>query len=389
MRVAVVLPRGNLYCMHRPDSIETVVRTLLAHSRDRRAVTVICDEGALLPSEGQVIAVPAGLSRARRTAAVAKVLRRLQPDVIEHHQQLERSADLARQFPRTANIFYRHTRMNRPKRALDALRYHRRLAVFDRLVFVSQATAAEFSADYPASARRVTTVSNPIEIAGWHADVEAKDPLILFSGRAMPDKGFDLICAALERALDAAPTWRATLMLADWHIHKDWAQPHLRLLERFGERVSVRCNAPLSEVRVATRRAAIALTPSRVREGLTLSALEAHAAGAALISSGRGGLSEASGPHAVYIDPDEPSALSEALIHLIHDPERRLALAKAGQEHVVRMHSPSARAVELDGLRFGLVHTPLTARWPQWASLLGARFSAQGASGRPSYSLTK
>ena len=98
MRVVVVLPRSNTYCQHRPNSIETVVRTLLAESRYQRDVTVVCDAGAVAPSGGQVITVPAGLSRRQRTAAVADLLRWLKPDVIEHHQQLGRAADLARRF---------------------------------------------------------------------------------------------------------------------------------------------------------------------------------------------------------------------------------------------------------------------------------------------------
>jgi glycosyltransferase involved in cell wall biosynthesis len=169
-------------------------------------------------------------------------------------------------------------------------------------------------------------------------------------------------------------------MLADWHIHKDWAEPVVRTLERFGDRVSIRPNAPLSEVQAVTRRAAIALTPSRVREGLSLSALEAHAAGAALISSGRGGLREASGPHAIYIDPDRPAVLAEAIIGLIDDPDRRRAIARAGQAHVARVHSPAARAGELDVLRASLLDAQVSIdRWPRPPAIFGGRLASSPA----------
>ena len=380
MRIVVVLPRTNTYCEHRPNSIETVVRTLLAESRYRRDVTVICDEGAILPSRGNVIAVPAGLSRRERTLAVAHVLRWLKPDLIEHHQQLGRAADLARMFPRAINVFYRHTSMPTPKGPLDAARYAARLRPFDRLVMVAQATADAFLADFPAFARRTSTISNPIDVEGWRASVEDKQPLILFAGRAMPDKGLDLVCAAIAQALDAAPAWRASLMLSDWHMHGDWAEPHIRTLARFGERVRVRTNAPLTAVRAETRRAAIALTPSRVREGLSLSALEAHAAGAALVSSGRGGLREASGPHAVYIEPDRPAVLAEAILGLIENPQRREALALAGQDRVASEYSPAGRAAQLDALRSQLLtaHERKRTRLEP-ASLFGARFGVPPA----------
>jgi glycosyltransferase involved in cell wall biosynthesis len=254
-------------------------------------------------------------------------------------------------FPRAINVFYRHTSMPTPKGPLDAARYAARLRPFDRLVMVAQATADAFLADFPDFASRTTTISNPIDVEAWRARVEDKQPLILFAGRAMPDKGLDLACAAIAQALDAAPEWRASLMLADWHMHGPWAEPHISALARFGERVSVRTNAPLSDVRAETRRAAIALTPSRVREGLSLSALEAHAAGAALVSSGRGGLREASGPHAVYVEPEYPAVLAKAILGLVADPVRRTALAKAGQDRVTRSYAPRVRAAELDALR--------------------------------------
>jgi glycosyltransferase involved in cell wall biosynthesis len=162
-------------------------------------------------------------------------------------------------------------------------------------------------------------------------------------------------------------------MLSDWHMHGAWAEPHVLALERFGERVSIRTNAPLSEVRAETRRAAIALTPSRVREGLSLSALEAHAAGAALVSSGRGGLLEASGPHAVYVEPEAAGDLADAIIGLIDNPHRREGLARAGQERVVRSYSPKVRAAELDALR-GHLLAEQAHRRVRPASLWEARF---------------
>jgi len=85
-------------------------------------------------------------------------------------------------------------------------------------------------------------------------------------------------------------------MLNDWEEHRLWAEPHVAPLRRYGDRVRLLHSAPLAEVRSWMKRAAIALVPSTWAEPFGLTALEAHAAGAALVSSGRGGLREASGP---------------------------------------------------------------------------------------------
>ena len=151
-------------------------------------------------------------------------------------------------------------------------------------------------------------------------------------------------------------------MLGDWDKHQDWAEPHVRALARFGDRVEIHKSASLAEVKAVTRRAAIAVVPSRVREALGLSALEAHAAGAALISSGRGGLREASGEHALYVEVEDAAPLAAAMERLVQNPAERLKLAQAGQVFVARVHSPAARAAELDALRHALADRSLTGQ---------------------------
>ncbi|MFA4899625.1 MAG: glycosyltransferase family 4 protein [Brevundimonas sp.] len=355
MRIAVVLPRGCTFCPDKTNSMETVVRTLSAHSRLNRLVTLIADAGGPTPAGVQMVTVPAGLGRKARNAAVMDVLAKLSPDIVEYHQQLKAASELARQLPDAIHVLYRHTRIKPSRNLIERLRYGRRLARFDRLVFVSRAAGEEFAMDYPRLAGRVSSVCNPIQSDAWRASPEQRENLILFSGRAMRDKGLDLFCAALAETLDRHPDWRGALMLGDWNKHQDWAAPQVQMLERFGDRVEIHKSASLDAVRAMTQRAAIAVTPSRVREALGLAALEAHAAGAALISSGRGGLREASGEYALYVDVEEAGSLTSAMMRLVEHPDERLALARGGQAYVERVHSPAARAAELDALREALV----------------------------------
>ncbi|WP_269219670.1 glycosyltransferase family 4 protein [Brevundimonas vesicularis] len=367
MRIAVVLPRGCSFCPDKGNSMETVVRTLAAHSRLSRSVTLICDDGAPPQPDLNIQTVPAGLGRKARNAAVASILRAVSPDIVEYHQQLKMASELVRQVPAAVHVLYRHTRIKPAKNVIEAFRYGRRLARFDRLVFVSQAAGQEFAEDYPRLADRVASVCNPIAIEAWRASPDTRENLILFSGRAMRDKGLDVFCVALAETLDRHPDWRGALMLGDWEKHKDWAAPLIGALDRFGDRVEIYKSASLDEVRAVTRRAAIAVTPSRVREAMGLTALEAHAAGAALISSGRGGLREASGEHAIYVDVENAEPLTAALNHLVENPAERLALARAGQAFVERVHAPSARAAELDALRETLADRSSSGRSPSSA----------------------
>lgn len=351
LRIAIVLPSGSLFDVHKPNSMETVVRTLYPHRAPNEEVRIFCDAGAA--DHGQGLSVEVFDNRTMEPLVVA--LKRFAPHVIEFHQNVIYATKLARHLPGVATMAYRHNAMRSPRHALDRWRYEKRFSKIDRFIFVSQSEQRIFGRNYPSLSARGVAVPNAICPEPWLAPPAPRENLIVFSGRAMKEKGVAEVCAALPAVLDAAPDWKAVLLLNDWEEHRSWAEPHVVPLARYGERVQVLHSVPLSQVQALMKRADIALTPSLWDEPLGLTALEAHAAGAALISSGRGGLKEASGPHACYVDPVTAEALSEAMLTLINDPERRLKLARDAQAFVLSEHSPQKRAAQLSRARAELV----------------------------------
>lgn len=371
MRIAVVMPRGCSMSIDKPNSMETVARTLAENSRWKGSLKIICDEGSNPVPHLDLLTVPANLGRKARTEAVARAIEAFDPEVIEYHQQLGPAEALARRFPDRINVLHRHTRIKPPSNPLERFRYRHRLAAFDRLIFVSAAAEREFAADYPTLAHRATVVCNPMDMAAWQHPIGQRENLILFSGRAMAEKGLDTFCASLACVLDERPEWRGALLLGDWDRHADWATPHIEALSRFGDRVEIHTSAAVGLVRAVTRRAAIAVTPSRVAEALGLTALEAHAAGAALISSGRGGLTEASGDHAIYRDPDDATGMAAAMRSLIDQPGLRLRMTSAAQARVAVTYAPGVWSGRLDDLRDELVDRTMmvpTSRRSSWIS---------------------
>ena len=356
MRTAVVMPVGARFCREQPNSMETVARTLA--NAETGEVRIFCCEGAKGHDAPSVHTLP----NPNRLKALLQALTDYRPDVIEFHQQTQQAVALARHFPDAAVTLYRHNAVKSPRHSIDNWRYQRRYDRMDGLIFVSEAARRDFLKDFPRLEAKAFAVPNPIDVDLWKAPVENREPLIAFAGRAMPEKGVDLICGALPGVLDRHPGWRAVLMLNDWDRHADWAAPHVAPLERYGDRVEIRRSAPLAEVRAVMQQAAIALTPSVWAEPLGLTALEAHAAGAALISSGRGGLREASGPHALYVDDLTPATLAAAIERLIEDPAERLEMARAAQAYVVDTHAPAHRAAQLGDLREQLVRSKRARR---------------------------
>lgn len=355
MKVAVVLPAGYLFSEARPISVEAVVRAMTPASSDRDSTLIVCDAGADDHGPFDVRTVRPSRLRWLRTRRIIRVLRDWAPDYVEVHQHAHSAPSIARAMGEVPTVLYRHNATPAPKNARQRARYDARYRPLAGLVFVSDVVRDQFAIDYPALADRAHAVLNPIDVAPWSADPAGREPLIVFSGRALPEKGLDLLCEALPAVLDRHPDWRVRLLLNDWHMHGAWAAPHLVPLERFGARVEVLTNQPMSVVRDSLQSAAIAVVPSVWLEPFGLSAVEAHAAGSAVVSSGRGGLRLASGPHALYVEPLTPEAFSEAMDALIADPARRLALARAGQAYVTREHTPARRAAELDALRRRIV----------------------------------
>jgi len=353
MRVVIVLPPGSRFDARRPTSIETVVRSLGVHSRDRDQLTVICDEGADRGEDLTTLAIAPERSTGRRARVIADHIARLKPDLVEIHQHMPSAAALAKRLRALPVVLYRHNLLPRAGNPLKRLRHRLRAGLFDGNLFVSDVGRQQFVDRYPHLADRAVAMPNAIDTALWSAPVGGRAPLIAFAGRAAPEKGLAPLCAALETVLDARPGWRAELALGDWDRHRAWSEAQLAPLARFGDRVTVRRDAPHDGVRALFQRAAIVVIPSLWREPFGLVAIEAHAAGSAVISSGMGGLAEASGDHALVVTPDAdfPARLGQALLTLIDDPARRQALAVAGQAYAVREHDAHDRARDLDETR--------------------------------------
>ena len=353
MHTAIVLPTGFRFDLTKPNSIETVVRTLAQHSRHR--VTVLADAGAVDHGPFEVVEVATEGGRWKRTQRAIAILHDLKPEFLELHQHAPTARRIARAFPDTASAWYRHNFLKAPKNWFQRWRHTRRNRDFDGHIFVSAATRDAFAESFPVFADRAHAIPNGIAPEPWRAAVEGKEKLIAYAGRAAPEKGFAELCAALGRVLEAHPDWSAGICANAWETHGDWPEQQVAPLRRFGERFQLQMNQPIGSVRGLLKRAAVAAVPSQYFEAFGLAAIEAHVAGCAVLSSGIGGLREASGAHALYVDPITPETVAQGLTRLIEDAEFRLSLARSGQSFAIAEHDAPKRAAELDALRERIV----------------------------------
>lgn len=103
--------------------------------------------------------------------------------------------------------------------------------------------------------------------------------------------------------------------------------------------------APLTDLPAIYAAAEVAAYPSRY-EGFGLPVIEAIESGTPVVAAKGSCLEEAGGPGGLYVDPDSPAEMAEALDALITDPQLRNEMVGDGRRHTSRFDS-SGMAVAL------------------------------------------
>jgi glycosyltransferase involved in cell wall biosynthesis len=190
-------------------------------------------------------------------------------------------------------------------------------------------------------------IPNGLDMADW-GSAGPKDKVILSVGRALDDKGHREAMDAVVRVLATRPDWSARFILSavDREPHtlralRDKAAP-------YGEKVRIDANLSYAEVKSAWAKAAIGMVLTKTPEPFGRTALEALASGAALVTSGLGGLAEVCGPHALTVDPADAEAVATALASLVDSQALREKHARAGRARVEALYDIRTVAARMD-----------------------------------------
>lgn len=88
-----------------------------------------------------------------------------------------------------------------------------------------------------------------------------------------------------------------------------------------------------SDLPVVYHQAVATVCPSR-HDALGISLIESLSCGTPVIGATGSGMEEAGGPGGLYVDPDSPSELAQAIAAIAGDASRREAMAAAGARHI-------------------------------------------------------
>lgn len=163
----------------------------------------------------------------------------------------------------------------------------------------------------------------------WKGPVSVEHPLrVGMLARLEPVKGHDLALEAI-RLLHGRLSVRLIIVGPDT---TDWAQQMKKRTRDLGLQDYVEFKGEISDIQHVFDRIDVMLAPSR-REALSLSLIEAAAAGRPSIGTRIGGIPEVieDGRSGLLVPPENPAALAEAILQLGCDDSLRLQMGLAAR----------------------------------------------------------
>lgn len=363
--VAMLLPPKENFASERMGAIALVVRDLARAGQPAWRATVLGSKPTgEVPGDlafhaiGRSLPWPPGRA-ARYAAAAADRLRRAAlPRLVEVHNRPLVALGLKRRMGALPVVLVLHNDPHGMAEAGSARERLRLLRALDGVVTISHWLRLRLLDGIdPASpeAARVAALWSglPARPCATPEPDAPRQQRILFLGRVCRDKGADSFVSACALALPRLPGWSAAIIGADRFAPDSPDTAFLAGLRPMAERAGVELLGyhPNDEALAMIGVASIVVVPSRWPEPFARVAVEAQAAGAALIASRRGGLPEAAGDDALYADPDDPQALAEAIVALARDPDRRDRMARTGQARARDVFGMAAAAARWDGFR--------------------------------------
>jgi glycosyltransferase involved in cell wall biosynthesis len=339
MKIIHALPRRMRFEAEAASSVELCVAEWVSGSRYRQDTTVFAEQGAAPLLDVDIFR----LAPARRFASwhLAHAIRRQVNlrgyDLIVTQQHIPTAARIAAFNPDTPVILQTHNFIDPPRPGAGAYLRNtlrrRELARLAGITLVSEATLRRFESDWPDVAIPRRVVSNGFDFSTWHP-APIRDKTVIVAGRVHETKGILEAAQGIALFLDKFRDWRAALMLSFAELSPDYFNAVVGALEPVEPQTELLLNIPFARVKQITERAAISIVASKWQEPFGRTALEAHAGGAALISSQTGGLREISGDTAACLTEITGPAIATQLIRLATDEALRKRLAEAGMQRV-------------------------------------------------------
>lgn len=262
---------------------------------------------------------------------------------------------------------------------LDPAIVARRLEQVDTIFCCSRHIMQRLLERFPALEGRVHVIFNGCEVERFVPQPEAggpegvQTPRLLFVGRISPEKGVHNLIEAFAEVAAQRPDVRLDLVGGFGNLPPEFLihvshDPLVKGLQRFYEndyvgelkrripaairdRVSFYGNVSHDDIARYYCQASVFVCPS-LSDAFPLTVVEAMSAGLPVVACKVGGIPEAvvHGETGLLVEPDNTTALSDALLRLLDDRVLRRRLGAAGRARALRLFSWRAISSEVAGV---------------------------------------
>jgi glycosyltransferase involved in cell wall biosynthesis len=215
----------------------------------------------------------------------------------------------------------------------------RTIAGTDFVVCVSNFLAEDLLLRLGRPYEKLSVVPNGVDLARFRAVSPREDreePVVLFVGRVIPQKGPDILIRAAQKLFGAKRRFRVRIVGSSGFSAADPLssyERHLRkLAEPIREAVDFQPFVDREKIIGEYGRSSIFCAPSNCDEGHSLTVPEALACGLPTIAARRGGIPEAGGDAVLYFRPPSIDELADQLAYLIDEPSARAEWGRRARE---------------------------------------------------------
>jgi glycosyltransferase involved in cell wall biosynthesis len=366
MKIIHAIPRRMRFEAATASSIELCVADWVSGSRYRKQTTVFAERGEAPLIDVDIFRLaPAKRFASWRLAYTIRQQVKLRGyDLVVAQQHIPTVARIAAFNRHTPVILQTHNFIDPPRPGVGARLHNamrrRQLESLAGITLVSEATLRRFESDWPDVTIPRKVISNGFDFSSWRP-AAIRDKTIIVVGRTHQTKGILEAAQGVGIFLEKFRDWRAVFVLSATKLNEKYLDSIVEALKPFRDRTQLMIDVPFAQVKQMTEKAAISIVASTWEEPFGRTALEAHAGGAALISSQTGGLREISGDAAAYLNEITGSAIASILFRLASDEALRERLSREGMRRVRRLFPLARTATEAES---GI--TPICERLDQF-----------------------
>jgi glycogen synthase len=206
---------------------------------------------------------------------------------------------------------------------------------------------------------QVTVIPNPLYVNGANGNTNGSKPTsleteltVLYVGRIERAKGILVLAKTIPGIIKSVP--HVHFLIAGYDRPTPWGTSQRAELEQQFARAGASARVEFlgameqSQLPALYQRADLCVVPALQYESFSYTCAQAMAAGKPVIATRVGGMSETveDGKTGLIVEPDNEDELAAAIIALLKDRERRLAMGRAGHEKVLREFDPLKIAQE-------------------------------------------